>query len=294
MTARQIILLVLFACVFVSIGLYADLFSTVPVASIPPLPPEDQGKLEQQLTPIPVQPRPAVPHAVIPGGVQTPEELEHKKATDSVVRKHYKDLHATRATTTQKTQKLYASFRIGSAVCWTRRPITIKAGEPVLETDDPNVLVRVACGNQLRPHVPFRLRVGIPVPDNDRITTEIEQGPDLIAGDIPPLVDYYIPDYGGPIPGFPVPELPGSTRGTTLRLPPTTPVAGGALPPWSPFLFFGAFGAPVVLPWIPPSAGAGAIAVAATPEPTSADIVFIGFLLIVLLAIWTGERNRFG
>jgi hypothetical protein len=92
---------------------------------------------------------PVYPYSIIPGGAHSTDELKAAVAADPVVRDHYRnfDLAKTRVERLAAPRAAYVSYRRGPDVFWTRRRITIPAGEAVL-TDGVHV-ARTRCGNQL-------------------------------------------------------------------------------------------------------------------------------------------------
>jgi hypothetical protein len=104
--------------------------------------------------PAPKAPTPAAARAVylysiIAGGARSVDELKHAIAADPVVAAHYAgfDLENAHAIRLEQPRLAHVSYRIGSAVYWTRKPLLIGAGETVL-TDGVRT-ARTRCGNQL-------------------------------------------------------------------------------------------------------------------------------------------------
>jgi hypothetical protein len=93
--------------------------------------------------------RPVFPYSVINGGAVSVEELKAAIDKDPVVAEHYAgfDVGRARVERLEVPQLAYVSYRIGSDVFWTRRPVLVPAGETVL-TDGQRV-ARTRCGNQL-------------------------------------------------------------------------------------------------------------------------------------------------
>lgn len=88
-------------------------------------------------------------YSVIPGGIQSADELREAVADDSVVADHYSDfgLKHVNFVTLGRDQAFYVSYRLPSGVFWTSRPMLLHRGE-TLVTDGFN-LARVRCGNRL-------------------------------------------------------------------------------------------------------------------------------------------------
>jgi len=88
-------------------------------------------------------------YSVIPGGVESGEELREAIADDPVVANHYSDfgLQHVSFVTLGRDQAFYVSYRLQSGVYWTSRPMLLHRGERLV-TDGFN-LARVRCGNRL-------------------------------------------------------------------------------------------------------------------------------------------------
>ncbi len=88
-------------------------------------------------------------YSVIPGGVDSPDELREAVAEDSLVADHYSDFGLKRANfvTLGRDQAFYVSYRLPSGIYWTSRPMLLHRGEKLV-TDGFN-LARVRCGNRL-------------------------------------------------------------------------------------------------------------------------------------------------
>jgi hypothetical protein len=88
-------------------------------------------------------------YSVIPGGVESADELREAIADDPVVANHYADfgLQHVSFVTLGRDQAFYVSYRLQSGVYWTSRPMLLHRGERLV-TDGFN-LARVRCGNRL-------------------------------------------------------------------------------------------------------------------------------------------------
>lgn len=97
-------------------------------------------------------------YSVIPGGVASAQELAGATGYDPVVAAHYADFHVPSAHLIRLLQarRVYLSYRIGNRVYWTKKQVTLHAGEPVL-SDGAN-LARARCGNRISevPREPVR------------------------------------------------------------------------------------------------------------------------------------------
>lgn len=89
------------------------------------------------------------PYSVIPGGVMSVQELRNAIQYDPVVAAHYAgfDVARARITRVDRDRTVYVSYRLGSNVFWTKRPLTLIKGETLL-TDGRNE-ARTRCGNRL-------------------------------------------------------------------------------------------------------------------------------------------------
>jgi hypothetical protein len=117
---------------------------------------------------------------VIRGGAYTPAELHDALLTDPVAAEHYVDFQQDRAMAipAPETLRLYASYRVQDSIYWTRKPVTIPAGETLL-TDGTNY-ARARCGSRLSetPQVPVRAAD----PDMDSSEPEDYSGLALVLG----------------------------------------------------------------------------------------------------------------
>ena len=93
--------------------------------------------------------RPRYPYSVIPGGVYSESEMRGAMRSDAVAAKHYAGFFQGRVHPTVLSQPLlrYVSFRKNEQIYWTRKPVTLRAGETLLT--DGNRFARARCGNQI-------------------------------------------------------------------------------------------------------------------------------------------------
>ena len=91
--------------------------------------------------------RSVFPWSVVSGGVTSPLAMREAMQDDPVVEAHYAGLNpaAFRAETLPADRRGYVSYRIRDKVYWTRRMVTLQAGETVLS--DGQFMVRGRCGN---------------------------------------------------------------------------------------------------------------------------------------------------
>jgi hypothetical protein len=93
--------------------------------------------------------RPVYAYSVIRGGAYNATELIRALDRDSVAERHYgvfrpRLVHTTGA---DFARPVYLSYRIGDAIYWTRRPVSLPRGEALL-TDGENY-ARARCGNRI-------------------------------------------------------------------------------------------------------------------------------------------------
>jgi hypothetical protein len=67
--------------------------------------------------------RPQFPYSVVPGGVESPQELWQAIENDSAVASHYEgfDLAAAHITVLHADVQAYVSYRIGDGIFWTKK-----------------------------------------------------------------------------------------------------------------------------------------------------------------------------
>ena len=155
--------------------------------------------------------RPVFPYSIIPGGARSREALERSIETDPVVRAHYAnfDVASTRVVRLTQPRLAYVSYRVGSDVYWTRRPLVLHAGETVLT--DGRHYARTRCGNQLAS--------APPVVSEDEPSLEVLNTPLPLLhralwlpklpglGGMPAAANYFAMDFGWPSQG--IASIPG-------------------------------------------------------------------------------------
>jgi len=89
------------------------------------------------------------PYSVIPGGVQSREELTSVIASDPVVAEHYARFAASQAKIihASETQFVHVAYRLRNKVYWTAKKIKIPQGETLIT--DGNGTARTRCGNRV-------------------------------------------------------------------------------------------------------------------------------------------------
>ena len=93
--------------------------------------------------------RPVYPYSVIRGGAYTAAELIDALDRDPVAARHYWAFRRSSVRTTPSPflEPVFLSYRIGSAIYWTSRPVSLPPGETLL-TDGENY-ARARCGNRI-------------------------------------------------------------------------------------------------------------------------------------------------
>jgi hypothetical protein len=165
-------------------------------------------------------PRPVFAHSVIPGGAYTVAELRKAIARDRVVARAYEALvwEALRPHRLLQPRRAYVSYRIGDEVFWTKRPVTIPAGETILS--DGSRSLRTRCGNGMSSEPMAPVRDDEPSPEAlDAVVTD------------PPLLDDPIDviGYAGAI-GSEPPSSTGASRSFDAPLIPLVPFDRVPLP----------------------------------------------------------------
>jgi len=103
----------------------------------------------QQTAPAPRGMRYQFPFSVIPGGVQSADELREAIGSDPGVAAHFADFDFTRARmmTLDGDAAFYVSYRLDSGIFWTTEKILVRRGETVM-TDGTSFL-RARSGSRL-------------------------------------------------------------------------------------------------------------------------------------------------
>jgi hypothetical protein len=93
--------------------------------------------------------RAVYPYSVVPGGVESPEEVRSAIRQDRVVAEHYQGFKAdrVRVETVEGPRLVHVSYRVGDRVYWTRKKVLLNRGEMVLS--DGASLIRARCGNRI-------------------------------------------------------------------------------------------------------------------------------------------------
>ena len=94
------------------------------------------------------------PFSIVPGGVDGPDELQQAIHRDPVIRGHYAgiNIESLVMVRTNAPMLAFVSYRKEGKILWTRRPLHIPSGEPILT--DGKYIIRSRCGNRLENRLP--------------------------------------------------------------------------------------------------------------------------------------------
>jgi len=117
-----------------------------------------QGDLSQNLAmlaagsvsvPLSVPRRVVYPYSVVPGGVQTADDLRHITSHDDVVGSHYAgfDFRNARIVEVDQPKLVYLSYRVGDKIYWTRKKVSLRRGEKLIT--DGKMTARTRCANRV-------------------------------------------------------------------------------------------------------------------------------------------------
>jgi hypothetical protein len=142
--------------------------------------------------------RPIYAHSVIRGGVYDAAELTQALGRDKVAAAHYKGFRTAAAKLDRMTSRspVYLSYRVDKKVYWTRKPVPLPEGEPVLT--DGEHMARARCGNRIefQPQEPVGPDVDLDTPEPPApsdASPDAGTEPDLF--DLPQLVHDLFPPY---------------------------------------------------------------------------------------------------
>jgi len=202
--------------------------------------------------------RPLFPYSVIPGGVESAQELKNAVERDPVVAGHYAgfDLAKLRIIRLGQDRMAYVSYRLGDRVYWTNRKLKLPKGETLIT--DGSHEARTRCGNRLSS------AASEPVSPHEPAAEAMEAAPELVAmNDLPLDVS---------------PAYTLSFPGAQNMLPGGSPT-GGVIPPVV-FPFVGGGGS--LVPNSPPPPEPPPTA---TPEPDAALLLLFGLSILWLSSI---------
>jgi hypothetical protein len=214
--------------------------------------------------------RKVYPYSIVPGGAENVRQAKVAMA-DPAIRAHYAGVDLAQLKEVKLTTNLsgYVSYRWGDKIYWTRKPLTLRAGETVF-TDGTHI-VRGRCLNcySARPMLPVR-----PTEPTEKVLDTPVEMPEIV---------------------YSFPKLP--VVAPTLPIPPgeLTPVVPTIVPPV--LATVGKTGGGIWFPIIPiippihhhpshPPSGPGVPPVvppvAIVPEPRYVCVLLAGFLAIIL------------
>jgi len=100
-------------------------------------------------TPLSLPNRVVYPYSVVPGGVQTGEDLRRVSDHDRVVGNHFMgfDFRHARIIELDQPKLVYLSYRVGDRVYWTGKRISLHKGERLIT--DGKTTARTRCANQV-------------------------------------------------------------------------------------------------------------------------------------------------
>jgi hypothetical protein len=171
------------------------------------------------------------PYSIIPGGIESVEELKDAVAKDRIVAAHYEDegfdLAKARVIRLDRARDVYVSYRRGDNAYWTTRKVKLNVGETLIS--DGRHTARARCGNLISDVPAYPAFVDEPTPSV--LDTPLDFGDPMIPG----MVASFVPQEsmesanpGGPVfvpvlPFFPVGRSTGP--GPSPRPPPDPPTA---------------------------------------------------------------------
>jgi hypothetical protein len=137
--------------------------------------------------------RPVYRYSLIPGGVESLEQLQKTMQRDPVVAEHFRGFDFQRAHLVQvsETQSMHVAYRLGDKVYWTRKKVTLHPGETLIS--DGKITARTRCGNRiaavpLGAHAmldPYEGDLDRPLLASAMVTPEVDVRPDATAAVLP-------------------------------------------------------------------------------------------------------------
>ncbi len=186
--------------------------------------------------------RPVYPYSVIRGGAYSAAELTDALLTDPVVAHHYSGFHRSSVRMVRSTfsEPVFLSYRIGSAVYWTSRPVRLPQGETLL-TDGKNY-ARARCGNRISPAPQTPVNETEPAPETMNTPhPPVNTIADLTTWSEDRLVTFDTPSFIQS-PGQPTP------LSTVASIVPEAPITPSW---WTPVFPGGVLPAPIPVPFPP-------------------------------------------
>ncbi|HXM23727.1 MAG TPA: PEP-CTERM sorting domain-containing protein [Terriglobales bacterium] len=104
---------------------------------------------ESVSAPLSLPSRVVYPYSVIPGGVQTPDDLRQVSEHDRMVGSHYAgfDFRNARIVELDQPKLVYLSYRMGGKLFWTGKRISLHKGEKLIT--DGRMTARTRCANRI-------------------------------------------------------------------------------------------------------------------------------------------------
>ena len=205
------------------------------------------------------------PYSVIPGGVESAQELRNAIAHDAQVAQLYAHFDFSRAHIERLAgdRELYVAYRYDDRIYWTQKRVLLRSGETVIT--DGKETGRTRCGNRVsvtpmqpvRQDEPLNAAANTPVAGNDgRLVSAL------------PLESPYL----------------DPRMNALLLAPQASPPTSLNPPPFFPLVAGGPSSYPNVTP--PPPVE--------TPEPGTLPLLALGFIALGLIAILRIRKPRNG
>lgn len=219
--------------------------------------------------------RPLFPYSVIPGGVQSAQELRNALEHDPIAAVHYAGFNVsqTHVVRLASDEEMYVSYRLNNRIYWTRKRLKLLKGETVI-TDGKNV-ARTRCGNRLSATAQSPVAAKQPLD----MTLDPAPLPD-VAEARPIALPLALP--------FPVASSVLTPDSGDIVSPPIFPLDGGGSPPRNPIT---PPNTPPTTPITPTTPIPPTTPPVATPEPDSFILTAAG-ISIVLASCWFGYFRR--
>jgi hypothetical protein len=217
------------------------------------------------------------PYSVIPGGVQSAQELRNAIANDPLVAALYANFDLSRAHIVRLAhdREVYVSYRLNGQIYWTKKRLLLRAGETLIS--DGKHEARTRCGNQIsetpvQPVSPAEPPgAAMNAPPSYTLVAENPVAPPTLSSAQPS------PDPIDPLNSFGLP--PGA--------PPSNPIAPISMipPPYFPIVGGGPPSNPQITPPPPPPP-------VATPEPNALSLLGMGLLALGLASTLEAYRKN--
>ena len=140
--------------------------------------------------------RPVYRYSVVPGGVQSGDELRLATQRDRAVARHYADFNFQQAHITQLSAPrfVYLSYRRGDRIFWTRKQIALHKGEKLIT--DGKITARTRCANQISA-LP-RSETSMEEPSAQELDDPFDQGGSARNFDFPGRIEAQLTNRPGP------------------------------------------------------------------------------------------------